>query len=192
MTIYKTCRQCSTEKSIIEFDKHISTKDGYYHKCRACILLIKRNQIEISTDSIKFYSTREISEIQDKHARERKNQNKIKLKQRTKKRREIDSLFRLRQNIRSLIRSSIKNGGFSKRTKTYEILGCSFEEFKKYIESKFKLGMTWENYGTWEYDHITPVSWAINEDEIIKLNHYTNLQPLWREENIAKSNRFSG
>ena len=81
---------------------------------------------------------------------------------------------------------------FQKKTKTYCILGCSFEEFKTHIEHQFKDGMSWENYGKWEYDHITPVSWAITEDEIVKLNHYSNLQPLWREENIAKSNKTAG
>ena len=66
------------------------------------------------------------------------------------------------------------------------ILGCSFEEFKYYIGAKFESWMNWNNYGLyngelnygWDIDHIIPVSTAKTEEDIIKLNHYTNLQPL--------------
>jgi len=65
-------------------------------------------------------------------------------------------------------------------------LGCSFEEFKLYLESKFEKWMNWDNYGKyngeinygWDIDHIIPLSSAKIEEEIYKLSHYTNLQPL--------------
>lgn len=68
----------------------------------------------------------------------------------------------------------------------YEILGCTFEEFKFHLESKFETWMTWENRGLyngefnhgWDIDHIIPGSTAKNEEDLIKLNHYANLQPL--------------
>lgn len=74
----------------------------------------------------------------------------------------------------------------SKKLSTSEILGCSFEYFKSYIESRFEPWMTWDNRGLfngernygWDIDHIIPLSSAKNEDDIIKLNNYTNLQPL--------------
>lgn len=102
------------------------------------------------------------------------------------KKRQIDFLYKLKGNIRSLIKQSIKNNGYSKTTKTFEILGCSFEEFKKHIERQFEPWMTWDNYGKyngefnfgWDLDHIIPISQAKTEEEIIKLNHYTNFQPL--------------
>jgi hypothetical protein len=67
-----------------------------------------------------------------------------------------------------------------------EKLGCSFEEFKIYLESKFESWMSWENYGKyngelnygWDIDHINPLSNAKTEEEIYNLSHYTNLQPL--------------
>ena len=80
-----------------------------------------------------------------------------------------------------------------KSNKTESILGCSFEEFKSYIESKFDEKMSWENHGTyWHIDHITPISWAECEEDVYLLNHYTNLQPLNKFENLSKNNRFSG
>jgi hypothetical protein len=107
-----------------------------------------------------------------------------------KKRKIIDPLFRLRCNIASLIKSSITNKGFKKKTKTCRILGCSYEEFKQHLERQFLKGMSWENKAEWHLDHIYPVSLAKNEAELIKLNHYTNFQPLWAKDNITKGNKI--
>lgn len=75
-----------------------------------------------------------------------------------------------------------------------ELLGCTSEEFKRYIESKFKEGMTWENHGIngWHIDHIRPlasINWDDPED-IKSAFHYTNTQPLWWHENLAKGDRI--
>ena len=102
------------------------------------------------------------------------------------------------KNLRNLIRLSIKNGSYTKKSKTEEILGCSFKEFKIYLESKFELWMTWDNHGqytgeynkTWHLDHIIPISSGINEEEIVKLNHFTNFQPLCSRKNLEKSNKI--
>jgi len=101
-----------------------------------------------------------------------------------------DPLYKLQSNIRRRISQSFKGSGYTKRSRTYEILGCSYVEFKLHIELQFKEGMDWSNHGKWEYDHIIPVSSATNEVEIIKLNHYTNFQPLWRKDNRSKGNKF--
>ena len=58
------------------------------------------------------------------------------------------------------------------------------------IETKFKKGMSFENHGEWHLDHIYPISLAKSEEEVIKLNHYTNFQPLWSEDNLRKSNKI--
>jgi len=111
-------------------------------------------------------------------------------KQYLRKRRKTDPLFRLRHNISRLIRGSLSNNGYTKKSKTYEILGCSYDEFVKHIESQFVEGMSWKNQGEWELDHIIPVSSHTNKDELIKLNHYTNFQPLWGEDNRRKSDSY--
>lgn len=107
-----------------------------------------------------------------------------------KNRRQIEPLFKLRTNTRNLILNSIKRQGYTKQSKTFEILGCSYKEFKQHLERQFTKGMTWQNQGEWHLDHIYPVSLAKDEAEIIKLNHYTNFQPLWAKDNLEKNNKI--
>ena len=85
-----------------------------------------------------------------------------------------------------MIRKSIKSNGYTKKSKTYDILGCSYEDFKEYIESLWEPWMNWDNHGLyngsegygWDIDHRVPISSAITEEELLKLNYFTNLQPL--------------
>ena len=107
-----------------------------------------------------------------------------------KEKTQSDPVYKLKRNIRSLISLSITNAGFKKNSKTHKILNCSFEEFMSHLEKQFNSGITWENYGKWHLDHIVPVSLASTEEEIIKLNHYKNFQPMWGPENESKSNKI--
>jgi hypothetical protein len=91
-------------------------------------------------------------------------------------------------NVRSLIKNAFRRKFKLKSKKTIEILGCSFEEFKIYLESKFDDKMNWENQGTyWHMDHIS----AKTEEDVYKLNHYTNFQPLYWLDNLRKSNKIN-
>lgn len=118
-----------------------------------------------------------------------KNNKEVKQKKnnaRYKERRDTDPVFKLATNLKRNIRTAIAKNGFSKKSRTVEILGSSFEEFKLHLESKFESWMNWQNYGKyngeegygWDIDHIIPSSSAITEEDVMKLNHYTNLQPL--------------
>ena len=73
-----------------------------------------------------------------------------------------------------------------------KLLGCTKKEFENHIINNLKENMTLENYGDWEVDHIYPISKINFKDtiEIIKYYNFTNLQPLWKEETIQKSNIF--
>jgi hypothetical protein len=69
-------------------------------------------------------------------------------------------------------------------------LGCTIDEFKRYIEGKFGGGMSWDNYGEWHLDHIIPLSKFKLEDrqQLLIACNYTNYQPLWGKDNMSKSN----
>ena len=116
--------------------------------------------------------------------------NRIKIYNRRyyRERRQADVLFRLKMNVRSRLRSAIREGSQTRN------LGCSVEELKMHLESKFKHGMTWSNYGQgtdkWNIDHITPLSWYDLTDhvQLALACHYSNLQPMWCSLNSQKGN----
>ena len=103
-----------------------------------------------------------------------------------KNRKETDPIFKMQNIIRKIIGNSFKNKGYKKNTKTEEILGCSFQNFKIYIERQFENWMTFENHGKyngdynfgWDIDHIVELKNVKTIEDIIKLNHYSNLRPL--------------
>lgn len=103
-----------------------------------------------------------------------------------KKKRKEDAIFNLRSSLSRNIRTAIKRNHFGKNSNTLNIIGCSFEQFKIHIESKWEPWMNWNNHGKyngefnygWDFDHIIPISSAKTEEDIIKLNHWTNFQPL--------------
>lgn len=108
-----------------------------------------------------------------------------------KKRRTKDSLFRLSGDIRGLINQSIRNKGYTKKSRTHSILGISFKGFQEHIEKQFTEGMSWDNRSDWHLDHIIPVASANNEEEMHLLNHHLNFQPLWAEHNLYKSDNYN-
>ena len=107
-------------------------------------------------------------------------------------RRKIDVLFKITSYLRSSLSDSISKNKLVRKHKTMYILGCTFIFFKEYLELKFIENMSWNNYGEWHMDHIIPISHGHTEDEIYKLSHYTNFQPLWKLDNLSKGNRYVG
>ncbi len=128
------------------------------------------------------------------------NPDKVRLAQKNwrKKKLETDILYRLSYNFSKKLRKLIKRNGHTKKDKSIDILGCTFQEFKQHIESLWQPWMNWDNYGLydgsldygWDIDHIEPISSANTEEELLKLNHYTNLQPLcsFINRNVKKDN----
>lgn len=108
-----------------------------------------------------------------------------------KKKRTNDSVYLLKDRVRNLTTQAFRINGYSKKSRTHELLGCSWEFLKNYIEQRFKDGMTWGNRSKWHIDHIIPLSSANSEKELYKLFHYTNLQPLWAIENLQKKNKIN-
>jgi hypothetical protein len=103
-----------------------------------------------------------------------------------------DTNFKLAYYLRCRLRHALK--GNYKTGSAVQDLGCPIPEFKRYLESKFQEGMTWENWSKtgWHIDHIIPLDNfnLQNREEFLKACHYTNLQPLWAEENIRKYNKI--
>lgn len=116
--------------------------------------------------------------------------NKDKLNQYFLQRRNSDHLFKMRGDIRNLISISLRKRRFLKKNRTEEILGCTFDEFLNHIESQFQSGMNWENRSEWHIDHIVPLASAETEEEILRLNHHSNLRPLWAIDNLKKGSKI--
>ena len=100
-----------------------------------------------------------------------------------------DVNFRILRNLRNRIWYALKRN--TKSEHTIELLGCSIDQLKQHLQSKFKQGMTWSNYGSWHVDHMIPcASFDLSkESEQRECFNYKNLQPLWAIDNLRKSKK---
>jgi hypothetical protein len=123
-----------------------------------------------------------------------RNKNKDKINERSRKRYQNDFNYKISNILRKRLSAVLKIKNTPKIKKTLELLGCSIQEFKNYLEKQFKEGMTWENRGLygWHIDHIIPcASFDLSDPEQQKkCFHYTNLQPLWWNENLSKGSKI--
>lgn len=176
----KTCSKCKILKlaSRDNFYPYLKNKDGLSSWCKECFSAHRKKKYVTDKEQIKERNTtwkKNNAEYQKKYIREY-----------VATRSAYDSQFRLACNLRSRLRIALKNGNFSKKDTLKEYLGCSLDQLKLYLESKFAQGMSWNNYGKWHIDHIVPFASAKNNEELIKLCHYSNLQPLWAYDNLSK------
>lgn len=208
----KRCGRCKKIKKIEEFETIL--EQSRRSECIVCRKIYNKEYAIEHNQDIKKYNKkyrevnkeflheRDVKRYQihkdewSKVAREtyRKNWTEIRArrKERHKERMKTDPLYCLRHSLRARMNVVFKNKtGVSS---ILEYIGCTIEELKIYLEKQFyvhsKTGemMTWKNKGFcgWHIDHIIPLSSASNEEETIKLFHYTNLRPLWAEENWSK------
>jgi hypothetical protein len=103
---------------------------------------------------------------------------------------ETDLLYKCKRMTRGVLSGAFRRMMYTKKSRSYEILGCSWEFFKGYLEGQFAKGMTWDNKDEWHIDHIIPLATAKTEEDVIRLNHYSNLRPIWAEENLLKSDKI--
>jgi hypothetical protein len=215
----KICSKCKEEKEVCEFNKKLITKKGlqrYKNNCKTCQSEYNKNKINENPlikseynkkwnnknpNYYKNYYNKNIQKIKEKNALYREiNSNNNKqyylnnkeyFSNYKRKKYNNDDLFKLMSLIRNRIRGFIKLKNVIKNSPTFSVVGCSPEFLKKYLEQKFTEGMSWELMGKHIHiDHIVPLSSANTEEEIYKLCHYTNLQPLWAEDNLRKSNKI--
>ena len=175
----KICSKCGIEKPLDDFHNRKNVKDGKRPNCKICA----------KSYNFEYSSQPEIKEKKKIYEQNYTLKNIDKIRSRRnqwfKNRSDNDVLFKLGRNLRNRISKFL----IERNKRTEEILGITLEEFKIYLETQFEDGMTWNKRGEWHIDHIIPLSSAKTEDEIYKLCHYTNLQPLWALDNIIKSNK---
>jgi hypothetical protein len=111
-----------------------------------------------------------------------------------KHRKDTDPLYKLISNFRTAIYQVLKESNVEKNGHYFEVLKYSPEELISHLENQFKDGMSWDNYGDWHVDHIKAISLydikEIGDEEFMKCWSLSNLQPMWGNENIRKSNKF--
>jgi hypothetical protein len=102
-----------------------------------------------------------------------------------------DINYKLRYNLRRRLVAALKIG--QKSGSAVRDLGCSIEFLKQYLEERFQPGMSWDDYGLWHIDHIMPLASfnLTDREQFLQACHYTNLQPLWAEENMKKGDKYA-
>jgi len=186
----KICNTCGVEKPSEEFIKQkrickICRKDKdkeYYSKTKEVRMSRNKKIYEQNTEEIKKKTSKYSKENRDKVNRLKRKYKKEVLSK--------DPLYLIKASIGSSIRRALKIRNIPKKFKTGDILGCSLLELKSHIEKLFLEKMSWDNRSDWHIDHIIPLSIAITEEDVVLLNHYTNLQPLWSKDNIIKSDNI--
>jgi len=200
----KVCSKCSVDKPLLKYNVCSRVKDGRKAECRECQRLGTKEYKFKNKEKIKEYNSKWNSENKSYYQEYRKiwevkNYDKVLEKRKrfkeknpsyinnyNKQRKKEDILFRLISDMRNSVNRYLKY----RSKKTFEIVGCTPEFLKEHLEKQFVDGMTWENRGEWHIDHKIPLSSAKTEEELYKLCHYTNLQPLWAEENLKKGNKI--
>lgn len=207
----KVCSKCLKSKKFSEFTKNQKSEDGVRWQCKECdsfhgkIYRDKNlNKVALSIYNKEYHrnNRNEILAKQKIYYQEnkerlkayskwyiRENREKCNTKQNERRRNNLH--FRIKGNLSSRIKYLLNKAKVTKKNRTLELIGCSLDEFKAYIESQFEIGMCWSNYGKkgFNIDHIIPCSMfdLTKEDEQKKCFHFSNLMPRWATTEIALS-----
>ena len=182
------CKECGEDKEhhAFGFCQKCYYKNWVSHNREKCKLIERRYELKNKDKICQRRKDNKKKISLQNHISYIKNKEKIRIHQRIYQlnREKTDINFRIRMRLSSRIKDAVKNQSTVKSKKTLELLGCSIQECRQYIEQQFKPDMTWDNYGQWQIHHIKScMSFDLTkEEEQKKCFHYTNLQPLWMEE----------
>jgi hypothetical protein len=202
----KVCSKCKEEKEVCEFGKRKDSKDGLRNECKSCakewrlknrehLLKYNKNWKNSNPEHVYHYH-KKYKEENDKELKKYQKewylQNKNILNEKIKLKKLTNPIFLVSCSVRKRMSEYIRKNNILKKNKTFEIVGLCPIQLSHYLETQFTEGMSWNNYGKygWHIDHIIPLSSAKTEKELYELCHYTNLQPLWAEDNLKKSNKI--
>ena len=202
----RVCIICKEEKRFKMFPENGVGINGNQLYTKKCILCTgqsiqkwrKENYEERLSYRKKFYGENKERLIQRKkeyyqseqgktYRNKYNEENKEKRNKYLVRKRKEDPVSALAHNLRSRTAHAFSKRGYTKRSKTYDYLGISFEDLKEYISNLFEEGMSWDNREDWHIDHVIPLAAAESEDELIALCYYMNLDPLWANDNMSKS-----
>jgi len=157
------------------------------------------NYTKVNKDKVKKYQSKYSKENSTKLKEYKVNWNKENkddlrkyFRERKRLKMQTDDLFKFKEKLRKRTNVAFNRTFWKKDSNNETLLGCSFEDAKKHIESQFTEGMNWNNYTKegWHIDHIIPLSSANTKEELELLCHYSNLQPLWAFDNLSKGNKI--
>lgn len=204
----KTCSKCKILKDLSEFPFR-KDRGTYRNSCSACrdLFLIsyrEKNKDELRAKRAIRYSINKEEVLAEKAIYYQENKAEVVIKKRQyrlknkerlsvdlKIRKLTDLNFRLRLQLRDRLNKAVKNA--QKVGSAVDDLGCTIDQLKTYLEAKFQPGMTWDNWAKygWHIDHIKSLCNfdLTDREQLRKACHYTNLQPLWWQDNLKKSKR---
>lgn len=195
---YYLCKPCEKTYDHVRLkdpkvrQRRKETHKAYHVNNKETIQAKARNRYHANIDVERAKSRRKSSTPQSKANQKKwQKENAEYLRAYYRNKRATDPLHKLSANLRNRMGIALKTKKFKKSHKLAQYLGCSLEELVAHLEKQFQPGMSWDNYGKgsdkWNVDHIIPLASANTPEELIKLSHYTNLQPLWQPENMRKS-----
>ena len=199
---YNHCKECIKLKN--QNKKYKEYKINYYKENKEKIKEYYDNLSDDRINKLKELKRNYYHNNKEKYSHQKNSEyNELNRKRRReyhKRKIQSDPIYKLKVSFVRRLNKSLRRNKFvnSKSILFKEYIGCDFYFFKSYIESQFEYWMNWDNYGLyngelnygWDLDHIIPLSSAKTEDELYKLCHYENLQPLWAEDNLKKSNKI--
>ena len=189
----KICNICGEKKVIDEFNKSSQHKSGFRNYCKKCQKDMSSKYKERLGDELKNKKKKWQEENREK-VKESRRKTYLKHGKRTSREKyqktKSNPIKYLQMLVRRRLRGIFVQKNMKKKLTCESIVGCSYSDLKIYLESKFQPNMSWDNQGSWHIDHIIPLSSAQNEEEVYKLCHYTNLQPLWAKDNLKKGNKI--
>lgn len=185
----KICSKCKLEKNKTDFNISRRNKSGLRAECRECQKLsyISKSEHYKEKRRLRYYDNPKKELTRNKNYYEN---NKSKIIESLRLKKNSDEMLRVASNLRSRISQFVKTKKIHKDNQTLVMLGIDLQGFKKYLEEQFDETMCWENYGKWHIDHKIPLFYAENTEDLSKLCHYTNLQPMWGTENSSKRNKL--